>query len=417
MKAVLILLYYVIISVTAKHSPQHERCETLQSVADTDNAGNLVQCTVGQSCFSMSCIPSLLPNSDIHIFIEPCKHPAAILINTTISGRKYSHEFTHSETIDVPYDSGFETPKLVVVLDNSDNTTLVFSIKLIAPGIGNYSLVPETSFPLDDITCVDGHVMTSSPLSPQHTTPAHTTYTCVQTCVAIHKMIAKTNSLCQSTQNCLTINCKSPIATILNITSSYMIEPCKSPPTILTKLDDHTNNFHYSKNVTKDTNIPLPIPFSPEIRIILEDPDNYTILFGVDLFAVSQTYHILPQQRIPIDKTGCPGYTGPTVNPYCTTQQTTVSTPITTPHNTPITSVHTHNTMHPTIHPTHNNQTSALNPDNGKLIGVIVGVILLVVVVAGISVLVTLAVVYFIMKRKSKGMYSYSYKAMDEEDV
>ena len=86
MKAVLlILLYYVIITVTADHSAQHERCETLQSVADTDNAGNFLQCTVGQSCFSMSCTPTLPPNSDFRIFIEPCKQPAAILINATIN--------------------------------------------------------------------------------------------------------------------------------------------------------------------------------------------------------------------------------------------------------------------------------------------------------------------------------------------
>ena len=419
MKAVLlILLYYVIITVTADHSAQHERCETLQSVADTDNAGNFLQCTVGQSCFSMSCTPTLPPNSDFRIFIEPCKQPAAILINATISGRKYSHEFTHSETIDVPYAGATEIPKLAVVLDNNDNTTLVFSINLILPGFGNYTLVPETSFPLDNITCVDGHVVTSPPPPSHQTTPAHTTYSCMETCVAIHKMIAKTNSLCQSTQNCLTINCKSPNS-LLNLTSSYVIEPCKSPPTILTKFDDHTNNLHYSKNVTKDTTIPLTgIPLNPQIQIILEDPDNYTILFGVNLIALGQTISVLPQQRIPIDKTGCPGYTGPTANPYCTTQQTTASTPITTPHHTPVTSTHTHSIVRTTITPTHNNQTAALQPETGKLAGVIIGVILLVIVVAAISVSLTLVIVYFTMKRKSKGVYAYSYfQAMDQEDV
>ncbi|KAI6650968.1 hypothetical protein LOD99_5807 [Oopsacas minuta] len=423
MKAIVLLLSYAIITVYATHSAQNERCQKLQSIANTDNAGNFVQCSVDQSCFSLNCkptVPVLPENSEFHIIVEPCKHPAAILVNGSISGNEYSHEFTHNESVDIPYTTAIGNPQLAVVLDNSDNTTLTFSVQLVVPGLDPYTLVPETSFPLDNITCMNGHVVTSPP-TPHYTTHGHVTYSCMETCVAIHNMVAKTNNLCQSTLNCLTINCNSPsaIPLIANITSSYIIEPCQSPPTILAKFDDHNNDQHYSKNITKNTTFlpPFSIPGNPQVHVTLEDPDDYSILFGVNLIFLSQSIPILPQQRIPIDKSGCPGYTGPPVNPYCTTQQTEPSKTVTTYSTTPVHS-HTNSYTHVITNVSPSlNQTATGNSNAGKLAGIIIGVLLVLILTVIVTVLVTVGIVYMLMKRKSKVVYTYShFQALEEDD-
>ena len=424
MKSLIILVTYLILQTCANHSAQQERCEKLHSVADHNAAAT---CSVGHNCFSLDCMPTLplLSNSEFHLFIEPCKHPAAILINATVQGHKFSHEFSHSETVAIT-SLPIIHPKIAVILDNSDSQNLVFSVLLLVQG-HNYTLVPKTSFPLNNITCHNGQLVT--PTTLQTTAPGPGPYSCQATCVAIHRMIAQTNSLCESTDNCLTINCNSPQAleVLVKLTSSYRIEPCTSPPTIRATFDDSKNNQHFSKNITHSTTIPIPynIPGNPKFQVTLVDVNNYTILFGVKLLVLTQTIQILPEQSIPIDKSGCPGYTGPKTNPYCTTQspESTETTPGShSTHSMHSSNTHMHSNSTPTSMHSHPvspslNNTAAVGSDAGKLAGIIIAVILVNIAIVSASVLVTIGVVWYVFKRKNKGVYTYShFQAMEEED-
>ena len=427
MRSIIVLLSCLILTACAEHTAQRERCEKLHSVADSQ-AGAV--CSVGHSCFSLDCTPQLLTDSEFHIFIEPCKHPAAILINATISGHKFSHEFSHSETVAIPYAIPLFSPKLAVIIDNSDNKTLVFSVLLIISQTTNYTLVPETRFPLTDITCVNGQLVTS-PATPAPTDKTPGPYSCVGTCVAIHKMTDKTHALCQSTGNCLTINCNSPqqVSTLASFKSSYTIEPCKSPPTILATFDDNKNDKHFSQNITHNSTFVLYFNavVNPRIQVILVDVDNFTILFGVNLIVATQSFQILPEQVIPIDKSGCPGYTGTDMNPYCTTQSTQTVTTHSISMDSHSTSMHSHSTatsMHPHIITTNGtsvspslNHTAVVGSDAGKLAGIIIGVILVNVVIVSISVLVTIGVVWYVFRRKNRSVYTYShFQALEDDD-
>ena len=414
MQPLIILFAYLIIHAYASHSAQQERCEKLQSVADTAAAS----CSVGHSCFSLDCTLAQLVNLEFHIFIEPCKHPAAILVKATVAGHEFSHEFSHSETVAIPSIPSFPTldPKLAVFIDNSDSQNLVFSVKLLTLS-HNYTIVPETSFPLNNITCANGHLVTSA--STAAPAPSPGPYSCQGTCVAIHKMTAKSNSLCRSTGNCLTINCDSPQnLPHLAVFSSYRIEPCTSPPTIRATFDNDNNNKHFSKNITHNSTFSLPINAigNPRIQVTLVDVNDYTILFGVNLLIVGKTIPILPEQTIPIDKSGCPGYTGPSTNPYCTTQSTepVVTTPVSdsSGQHSPPTATGMSSPVSPSL-----NHTAAAVSDVGKLAGIILGVILANVVIVLVAVLVTAGVVWYAFKRKTRGVYTYSqFQAMEEDD-
>ena len=407
-------------------SPQQQRCEALNSAVQYDKSLNLIQCLVGEGCFSLDCQPTvlsaaLLQDSDFHIFIEPCKHPVSILVNASVLGVPYSHEFTHTETVDLPT-VGPISPKLKVVINNNDSQVLVFSVVLIISANTSYTLVPQTNFPLNNISCSNGHLVThphthASYTHTQTPTPIPTFY-CGETCQAVDRLVARTNSLCNPTdESCLTIKCDSPDNQLSNIGSSYTILPCEQPPVVQVRFYEQNNDLHYVRNITHNTTVPVPNFPGVQLQITLVDLNQYSILFGVNLLAFGQSITILPNQVIPIDRTNCSWYTGPPCT-ATTAPMSSVNTNTNTnsPHSNPF-----HTTSSTTAHANTSSETGAgkgsPGSNVGTIAGIVIGTVFLTLLVVVASVAATLCVVYVFYKKKAKGEYTYSqFRALEEDD-
>ncbi|WP_411023465.1 hypothetical protein, partial [Salmonella sp. s51228] len=69
------------------------------------------------------------------------------------------------------------------------------------------------------------------------------------------------------------------------------------------------------------------IPGSPTLVVDLTQHDNFSISLSAHIHDILSTdFDIIPSTVIPVDRTNCPGYTGPSVNPYCATQISTHTT-------------------------------------------------------------------------------------------
>ena len=440
-------------------TPQQQRCNALNSASQYDQNFHAIQCSVGDGCFSLDCQPTsqyavLLYDTDFHIFIEPCKHPVAILVNASVLGAPYSHEFTHTETVDLPT-VGPISPKLKVVINNDDSQVLVFSVVLIVNANTSYTLVPQTNFPLNNISCSNGHLVTHPHTHTSHThtqTPIPTFY-CGETCEAVHRLVASTNSLCNPTdESCLIIKCNPPDNPLVKFSTSYTILPCEQPPVVQVRFYEQNNDLHYVRNITHNTTIPVPNLPGVQLQITLVDLNQYSILFGVNLLVLEQSISILPNQVIPIDRTNCSWYTGPpctaTTAPMSIYTNTSTNTNAKTNTNTNTkTNIYTNtstntntntntntytNTNSPYSHPFHTTPSAtahantssdtraekgSLGSNIGTIAGIVIGTVFLTLLVVVISVAATLCVVYVFYKKKAKGEYNYiQFRPLGEDD-